>query len=137
MRGPKGAQLVDNPAAEIAWWMEPTKHQFRIQAQAFVLPPPGHRLLSQFPGERLAPFAGFDWEAERQRIYKKLSPPLKASFVRPIPGTPVNSPDGADPETFPKSLPVEEEASEKEKELLKQALENFALIVLEPHHVDV
>lgn len=56
---------------------------------------------------------------------------------RPVPGTPVDSPDGADPSTFPKELPTEDEANDEQKKLLQQALANFALIVLEPHHVDV
>jgi len=82
VRGPKGEQLTEHPAAEIAWWLEPVKHQYRIQASAFILPPPGHRLLAKFPAARLAPYEGFDWEAERQRIFSKMSPPLRASFVR-------------------------------------------------------
>lgn len=59
------------------------------------------------------------------------------SAHRPIPGTPVDSPEGADPATFPKELPTEDDASDEEKKLIKQALTNFALIVLEPHNVDV
>lgn len=138
VRGPKGEQLVENGSTEIAWWLEPTKHQFRIRSHAFLLPPPGHPLKDKFPSERLAPFDGFDWEQERLRVFRKMSPPLRASFVRPIPGTPLDQGEGSDPATYPKELPTDLEAkTDKDKELVKQALEHLALIVLEPYSVDV
>lgn len=70
------------------------------------------------------------------RIYRKLSPALRASFVRPTPGSALK--DGVDPpETYPTELPTDLDASEDEKKLIDQALHNFALIVIDPHAVDI
>ncbi len=62
---------------------------------------------------------------------------LPCRHCRPVPGTPVDSADGADPATFPKELPLEADATAEQKKLIQQALSNLALIVLEPHTVDV
>lgn len=78
----------------------------------------------------------FDWEAERIRIYRKMSPALRASFVRPTPGQALSQ--GVDhPETYPTELPVDLEANEEEKKLIDIALTNFALVVIEPESVDL
>lgn len=69
-----------------------------------------------------------------------MSPDLRASFCRPIPGTPLSAPgrEDIDPRTFPKALPTDLEAkTDEEKRLVKIALENFALIVLSPTDVDL
>lgn len=152
--GPKASQIAASPPISLAWWLFPTKTQFRITADAFIFPPPSHPLHSKFPADRLAPSPNFNWEAERLRIWRKMSPDLRASFVRPIPGTKLEE----DPEKWPTQLPTDLEAkTEEEKRLVKQgppayhcrtglsltfcydptALENFALIVLEPHSVDL
>lgn len=115
--------------------------QFRILARSHVLPSPTNRdhadLLKRFPREDLAPpelkSGTFDWEQERQRIFKKMSPPLKASFCRPVPGSPLGS---NDPHDWPEELPDPDEAQGKDKEYIRQALENFALIALDPIFVD-
>lgn len=76
--------------AKAGIWL--TAIQFRIKGRAFLLSPPNTPSNSDFPYTRLAPplaasgpRSKFDWEAERQRIFQKMSPPLKASFLRPIP----------------------------------------------------
>ncbi|GAA96545.1 uncharacterized protein L969DRAFT_88145 [Mixia osmundae IAM 14324] len=141
VRAPKSQQITahkDGCPVEIAWWFEPTGEQFRIQGRAYIVSPPGHANAHKgFPAAQLAPSSAgslkaenFDWESERQRIYRKLSPPLKASFIRPTPGTPL---DGKiDPKDFPTTVDYDEEP-----ELVKKALETFALIVIEPYEVDM
>ena len=68
-----------------------------------------------------------------------MSPGLRASYCRPIPGTPLDSTrPPIDPSTFPKELPLDldENASEQEKIWLKEALTQMALLVIEPFEVD-
>lgn len=97
--------------------MLPTKTQFRITANAFILPPPNHPLHSKFPAERLAPCADFSWEAERLRIWRKMSADLRASFLRPVPGTKLK----VDPHQWPETLPNDLDAkTDEEKRLVEQ-----------------
>ena len=68
-----------------------------------------------------------------------MSPGLRASYCRPVPGTPLDSTNPPiDPSTFPKELPIDldENASEQEKNWLKEALSQMALLVIEPFEVD-
>lgn len=137
-RAPKALQIASNLQSgiiELAWWLAPTMQQFRIRGRAFILPSPSHPLLPQFPAQQLAPTsAPFNWEDERVRIFRKMAPPLRASFVRPTPGTPL---DGIDPKSFPATLCTDLEAkTEEEKKLVKEALQHLALIVIEPFEVD-
>ncbi|KAI5479021.1 hypothetical protein MNV49_004303 [Pseudohyphozyma bogoriensis] len=144
VRGPKATQIRASQQVEIAWWLSVTQHQFRVRSKAWILPSPEHSLANAFPSTTLAPASlpEFDWEQERLRIFRKMSPELRASFCRPIPGTPLKGtgPGGGDvdPNDFPKELPSDLEAkTEEEKKLVKEALENFALIVLKPWEVDM
>jgi len=81
----------------------------------------------------------FDWESERLRIFRKMSPGLRASFCRPIPGTPLASTDPPiDPAQFPTSLPSDLDATtDEEKRLVGEALQAFSLIVMSPFDVDL
>ena len=116
-RGPKAAQISANSPVSLAWWQLPTKTQFRITADAYIFPPPNHPLHSQFPAERLAPCADFSWEAERLRIWRKMSADLRASFLRPVPGTKLE----VDPHQWPETLPTDLEAkTDEEKRLVQQ-----------------
>jgi len=121
---------------ELVWWFSPTGDQYRITGRAYILPRPDHELYSVFAehARRLSPpktKAGgdFDWEAERYRIFEKLSPPIRASFLRPIPGTPLSSQDRKDggedydPNDWPKELTMD-----GDKKLIDKALSNFALM---------
>lgn len=70
-----------------------------------------------------------------------MSPALRASYCRPTPGTPLTTgEDGKiiDPNTFPATLPtdLEEGNTENEKALIKEALTNMSIIVIEPFEVD-
>lgn len=67
-----------------------------------------------------------------------MSPALRASYCRPVPGTPLDSTDPPiDPSTFPLELPIDLEAkTEMEKKWIKEALGNMSLLVIEPFEVD-
>jgi len=141
-RGPKANQIKsfgsEGCPVEISWWMAPVSIQFRIKGRAFLLSPPSNsQANTDFPSKRLGPplsesgsKSKFDWEAERIRIFAKMSPPLKASFLRPTPGTPLK-----DTDVDYRQLPQELKDGQKEEE--KKALENFALIAIEPFEVDL
>lgn len=145
VRGPKAQQLTgSSDKVEIAWWFAPTGDQYRITGRAFILPRPDHPLHKQFQehAKRLAPpmtktKEEFDWESERRRIFEKLSPAIRASFCRPIPGTPLAAKDRQDggKDYDPNDWPVELKM-DGDKELIEQSLSNFSLIVIEPFVVD-
>lgn len=108
----------------------PTKEQFRIQGRCFLYSGPGTPSASYLPA-RLAPYDGFDWEQERLRIFAKMSPPLKATFLRPVGGT------ALDKAPFDyKTLPQELSDEPKDKEWRDKAYVNFSLMVIEPEYVD-
>ncbi|KAM0788112.1 hypothetical protein ACM66B_001279 [Microbotryomycetes sp. NB124-2] len=136
IRSPKVQQILTSPYVSLSWWMSPTMMQFRIRAKAYILSPPGFSSpdSTSFPAQSLQPSPGFDWEQERLRHWRKLTPELRASFLRPAPGSAVTG----DPNQWLAEMPHDlEVSSDRHKELNKIALSRFALIVLEPHEVDV
>ncbi|CAE6489455.1 unnamed protein product [Rhizoctonia solani] len=151
VRTPKVHQLRSHPSTkgpntEVAWWIAEEMVQFRIAARVHILPAPSHELHSKFPSSQLsrnnggdsgpdAPETDKDWETLRIRTYNNLSPILRASFARPIPGSPLTNP--ADAKKWPNELPEKgKEKTEEEKKLVKEALENFSLFLLEPLQVE-
>ncbi|KAH8925097.1 hypothetical protein BT69DRAFT_1280027 [Atractiella rhizophila] len=119
VRSPKAQQILASPPnhgvpSALSWWLIPTNSQYRISGPIYLLPPPNH------PHERL-------------RHFRKLTPDLRASFLRPAPGGPLKEGDG---KNWPETLKDDLEAEGEEKELVKKALENFALIVVMPNRVD-
>lgn len=123
-RAPKATEISQSSSVSLAWWLLPTKHQYRITSNAWIFPPPGHELHAKFPADRLAPSSSFDWEAERKRIFRKMSPDLRASFCRPVPGSPLNE----DPKTWPEKLPSDlEEQTEQERAWIKQGTPSAAI----------
>lgn len=145
-RAPKALQTSSNPAGgvlELAWWLAPTQEQFRIRGRSYIYAKAGHPINQHFPFERLAPVQAngqpFDWEQERVRIWRKMSPALRASYCRPTPGTPLHR-DGQgdiDPRTFPSTLPTDLDAkTDEEKAFIQEALTNMSLLVIEPFDVD-
>lgn len=147
VRGPKAQQLTGNSdKVEIAWWFAPTGDQYRIKGRAFILPRPDHPLYEKFTphAKRLSPRKNqergdFDWEQERRRIFEKLSPTIRASFCRPVPGTPLSARDRKgnghggddgdketrdyDPNEWPAELKMD-----GDKNLIDKSLHNFALM---------
>ncbi|BGP14601.1 hypothetical protein JCM10213_001948 [Rhodosporidiobolus nylandii] len=135
-RTPKARQLAACPHVELAWWLSATQHQFRVLGSAYILPSPSFDPAGfPFPAAKLAPYKDFSWEDERVRQFRKLSPELRASFYRPVPGTPLKD-WGGKMEDLPAELPEEGE-NEEQKKQVEQALKNFALVVIDPSEVDL
>jgi hypothetical protein len=151
IRTPKVSQLVANPAAELAWWIVGTQQQYRIIANVYPVPNPKHPLCSHFEqalshaqdGTGLALFRDDDWESQRLQTFKSMSSHMKASWCRPIPGSPLKG--GQEeakkwPETLEDPSEHKDLPEEKYNELLQnwnQALANFALVVIDPVEVDL
>lgn len=180
-RSPKARQLAAAPQIELAWWMAATQHQFRVVGNAYILPSSAFtkhdsseprttgndgantssdKISFPFPEKELSPYDGFNWEDERIRQFRKMSPELRASFYRPVPGTDLQDAD-LKMEDLPEKLPegVEEAESEEQKKQVEQglslrqdryllrspqlmfyytaALKNFALIVIDASEVDL
>ncbi|GAA5884670.1 hypothetical protein JCM6882_005342 [Rhodosporidiobolus microsporus] len=161
-RSPKARQLASSPHVELAWWLASTQHQFRIVGSAYILPSPSfsqapHTTPSSslastaadidpsassfsfpFPAGKLAPYDAFSWEQERVRQFRKLSPELRASFYRPVPGTTLEE-WGGKMDDLPQELPegVEEAEGEEQKKQVEQALKNMALVVIDPTEIDL
>ena len=150
IRTPKVAQLVTNPTAELAWWIEAKQQQYRITADVYLVPNLEHSLRSNFEhalsgsqdGTGLALFKDEDWESQRLQMFKNMSSHMKASWCRPVPGSPLkggedeakNWPEVVEDPSEDKDLP-----HEKYDELLrnwKMAVSNFALVVIDPIEVD-
>ncbi|BGP54297.1 hypothetical protein JCM8202_000728 [Rhodotorula sphaerocarpa] len=156
-RSPKARQLAAQPKIELAWWMAATQHQFRILGNAYILPSaafPRHdstkpksgatstaepgKISFPFPEKELSPYDGFSWEDERIRQFRKMSPELRASFYRPVPGTDLAD-SNVKMEDLPETLPegVQEAEGDEQKKQVQEALKNFALIVIDAIEVDL
>lgn len=132
-RSPKARQLAEQPKVELAWWMAATQHQFRIVGRAYILPSAAfsthegtekatssgssttEQLSFPFPRKQLSPYDEFNWEDERVRQFRKMSPELRASFYRPVPGTELADTD-VKMEDLPETLPEGIEAAEGEEQ---------------------
>ena len=141
---------MTNPTAELAWWIEAKRQQYRITADIYLVPNLEHPLHSNFEnalsrsqyGTGLALFKDEDWESQRLQMFKGMSPHMKASWCRPVPGSPLKG--GQDeaknwPEVVEDPNEHEDLPREKYEELLrnwKMALSNFALIIIDPIEVD-
>ncbi|QRV94776.1 pyridoxamine 5'-phosphate oxidase family protein [Ceratobasidium sp. AG-Ba] len=151
VRTPKVHQLrshpdSNGPTSEAAWWIGAASVQFRIGARTHILPAQSSKLHSGFPFSLLSsagggdsgpesPETAADWEKFRIKTFNALPPFLRASFARPIPGTVLANQEDA--KAWPTSLPETDKAeSEEDKKHIKGALENFALVVLEPLEVE-
>ncbi|KDR85719.1 hypothetical protein GALMADRAFT_51586 [Galerina marginata CBS 339.88] len=149
IRTPKVGQLTTTPRAEVAWWIEGTRQQFRIIADVYLLPPTTHALYAEFAqrlagaadGTAVALFKHENWELRRVNSFKSLSPTMKASWCRPTPGTRLEGgqeeakkwPQRVD-EPDVTSMPKEE--YEEAKRIWDLALGNFVLVIIDPFEVD-
>jgi pyridoxamine 5'-phosphate oxidase len=144
IRTPKVTQMLSNPLVEIVWWIEPTQEQFRFASRATIVPAPGtslhppattslHELCSGHFAE-----GEIDWEKKRVEIFDSMSGRMKASWCRPPPGSKMPGSGGYDEaKKWPRTLPKLDEAeTDEDKKNLKTALDNFALVLLEPYDVD-
>ncbi|KAG9109145.1 hypothetical protein FRC07_008366, partial [Ceratobasidium sp. 392] len=147
VRSPKVHQIcsypgASGPNAEVAWWLPPAQAQFRLLVRTYVLPSSPHKLHSQFPAELLSgpgdgssspeePKTSADWEKYRVKTFNSLPAFLRAGFARPTPGSVLSNPDDA--KKWPSELPESgKEKSEEEKKQVEEALNNFAVLALEP-----
>lgn len=146
IRTPKVSQITANSHVELAWWIEGTQEQYRISGLASVIPHPAHPLYRHFAdniknapqGSALASLTreGFEWEEKRMDIFKGLSGYMRASWCRPIPGSPLQ---GGEEEAKKWPVKVEEPSDddgEEAKQNWKTALGNFALLIVDPTGVD-
>jgi pyridoxamine 5'-phosphate oxidase len=135
IRVPKARQILSRPdSVEVAWWLAKSHFQCRLTCTAYLLPHPSHHSWTEFPAWKLGP--NVDWEDERLKAYDSLSPVIRASFCRPIPGSKLENPEDA--KNWPNELPKRAEAREgTEKAQVDEALKNFAMLLLEPREVDV
>ncbi|KAF8167326.1 pyridoxamine 5'-phosphate oxidase-domain-containing protein [Crassisporium funariophilum] len=149
VRTPKINQIVAHPKAELVWWVEPTKHQFRIIADVHISPDPAHDLSSRFQdglkdagaGTALVLFGGYDWEAKRRALFKTSMGAIKASMCRPVTGSRVKEDEKEWPQTLEDpdadGVDMPQEKREEARRNLEEALSNFALIVVDPIEVDL
>ncbi|KAI8815392.1 pyridoxamine 5'-phosphate oxidase-domain-containing protein [Cladochytrium replicatum] len=72
--------------AEVCWYFPQTREQFRLAGTLHMLAPPNSPLVQSV----LPPWApkDVDWEAERLRLWREISPSLRASFSWGPPGRP-------------------------------------------------
>ena len=78
----------------------------------------------------------FDWEKKRVEVFKDMSGHMKASWCRPTPGTKL---EGGQEEAKKWPEKVEEpgpDSSDEDRKNWEVALENFALMIIEPTYVD-
>jgi len=155
VRTPKVSQLYSSGSgsgcvAELAWWIEEAGEQYRIAADTYVMPKPGHDLHGRFPFKKLGDYSEEEvvvlmeeermqwWERERMSTFDdKMGDVLRASFVRPEPGSVlVGGYNSAKewPERLCRSADVVE--GSKEAEQVTEALNNFALLVFRPYKVE-
>jgi hypothetical protein len=143
IRTPKVQQITHADTVELAWWISATSDQFRISGPARVYPAPGRHPLparaaseSDCAGIEALEASGIDWEAKRRELFDALSEQMRAVWCRPIPGTPLKG-GFEEMNDWPVKVPKPSEAkTEKERELVELALNNYALIVIEPLNVD-
>ncbi|KAI0714620.1 pyridoxamine 5'-phosphate oxidase-domain-containing protein [Earliella scabrosa] len=142
-RTPKVVQAHANQRVELAWWMEGSSDQFRLNGFVHIYPSPAQGTPAQptpIPEEAVAlktlASQNFDWEAKRKEVFEKMSPGMRASWCSPYPpGTPIRSYE--EQKDWVKSVPPEEEAkSEEDRKNYQTALHNFALMLVEPVDID-
>ncbi|KAF8844221.1 hypothetical protein BDN67DRAFT_963354 [Paxillus ammoniavirescens] len=140
VRTPKASQMNAEPRVEAVYWTASTQEQFRIIGRASIVPTPNYQGPYPSPSGRVFDELAkevFDWEKKRVEVFDSMSGHLKATWCRPVPGTPL---EGGEEEMkkWPEKLPKLGEAeSEEDKKNLAFALENFALLLVEPFEVDL
>lgn len=128
-------------------WLFPSLVQVRLEGRMILYPSPipfpdppsttpeedAKTLAESFPKD--APEADPQWwERKRKELWEGLSPELRASFCRPMPGAELKD----DPNNWIEELPADSDgADEKTKEALARAWENFAVLALQPESVEV
>ncbi|KAJ7508488.1 pyridoxamine 5'-phosphate oxidase-domain-containing protein [Mycena galericulata] len=137
IRTPKTAQLIANPHVQVVWWIEGAQEQYRLAGRAHIVPAPGHGLHPHFTHtiEGLSEGSQYDWEAKRIEVFKNMSPVMKATWCRPVPGSRL---EGGQDEAkkWPVKLEEPKPGDEEGRRLWDMSLSNFALVIIEPQDVD-
>ena len=161
IRTPKVRQIAQNSRVEVVWWFPDTQEQFRLSGRAYVLPSreflagdasdegedvgekeqqilAAKKLYREFVDAQLAT-PDFDWEKARFDSFESMNPYMRATWLRPTPGTLL--PNGHDEakkwvQTLPNYEEANKEGNEKVKENWEKACRNFALVVIDPAEVD-
>lgn len=143
-RTPKTREISHSNFVELCWWIDGSGDQFRISGKIRIIPSPelGIGLLPLRPAPADCPAlaahdtAGFDWEAKRLEMFDAVGESMRASWCRPPPGEVL--PGGYEEmKKWPtKVKKLSEAETEEEKNLTKEALRNYAIVVLEPSECD-
>lgn len=139
VRTPKVTQLAANDIVEVVYWVPSTLEQFRILGRASIVPEVGYS--GAYPAPRGVVYEalkkeGFDWEAKRVETFDRMSAHMKATWCRPVPGTPLRGGE-EEMKKWPETLPkLGEAGNEEERQNLVTALSRFALLLIEPFEVD-
>ncbi|CCL98552.1 uncharacterized protein FIBRA_00552 [Fibroporia radiculosa] len=138
VRTPKVTDMRANPYVELCWFLTGSKDQFRISGPVRIIPSPHVESAAQ--GESTLALdklseQGFDWEKKRVAAFDSLPPFMRALWCKPPQGSTIGSYEVANEwlKTLSKSNQLE---SEEDKQNFELALRNFALLVIDPIHVD-
>lgn len=152
VRSPKVAQMRAHPSVEIVWWMEGSQDQFRIAGHVELVTSPIHNrapgtlfpsgsALSQLhstgaEGEDGNDKGPYDWEKKRREVFDAMRPTMRATWARPVaPGSVIDSYDV--PKDWTREVPSLEDAkTEEDKKNWHTAFTNFAMMLIEPSHID-
>lgn len=122
---------------EANFWIKATNEQFRISGRAAIYP--SLELTEQkgiegvgvvydaFKNQR------WNWEDERRKQFDDVGAHMRASWCRPVPGSPMDSYSDAGKWPIKVTKPGEEGYDVKNYE---EALGNFALLLIDPIEVD-
>ena len=141
VRSPKIQQIAHADTVELVWWIDATSDQFRISGPARIFAAPGYVSPISEPLRAAPDCAGIeasdiDWEAKRRELFDAVSQQMRATWCRPPPGSPLQG-GYKGMNDWPVEVPKPSEAkTEGEKELAELALNNYALIVIEPMYID-
>lgn len=145
VRTPKVSQMITNPNVQLVWWIDGSQEQFRISGIASIVPRNDHPLYKHFleytknakEGTGIAALTkeNYDWEESRNEVFKGLSAHMKASWVRPTPGSRL---EGGEEEAkkWPVRLEEPKDGDEEGKRNWETALNNFGLVIIDPTEVD-
>ncbi|KAK7464365.1 hypothetical protein VKT23_006532 [Stygiomarasmius scandens] len=152
IRTQKVQQLNTNHKLELAWWIEGTQEQFRVSGIGCVVPAredESYEIFERFVqstrsgtstssgGLAALVRENFDWEKKRVEVFKTMSSHMKASWCRPVPGSPlIGGEDEA--KKWPKTVeePKDGDGDEENRRNWETALRNFALVLVDPTEVD-
>jgi pyridoxamine 5'-phosphate oxidase len=135
IRTPKADQIHVNANTAATFWFPKSNSQIRVVGSTYLLPEPSHPWHASFAGDMGDEVMETDWDLERVKVFNNISEYLRATFVRPVPGSLMTNYDDA--KKWPLKLPKHGEADgEEQKRMVEEALRNFALVVLDPTEVD-